>query len=58
MATPAYQSYEEAASDYLNRFQALRETKPTRDVAVTRGAGDIPVEELINRADEIADVYA
>ena len=58
MAAPAYQNYEEAARDYLLKFEALRKVKPVKTAAVTRGAGDIPVDELINRADEIADISA
>ena len=58
MAATAYQSYEEAARDYLTKFEALREVKPVKTAAVTRGVGNIAVDELITRADEIADVSA
>jgi hypothetical protein len=53
-----YGSYEEAAQDYLARFRALREAPSVPTDVVTRAAGDIPAETLIDRADEIADVSA
>ena len=58
MATIKYQTYEEAAQDYLTQFRALRDAPPSKSKAVTRGAADVPVEALITRADEIADVSA
>lgn len=58
MGASTYRSYEEAASDYLTKFQALRDAPPSKSDAVTRGAGDIQADVLINRADEIADVSA
>jgi hypothetical protein len=58
MATRTYQTYEEATQDYLARFRALRDAPPAKSRAITRGAADIPVETLIERASEIADVSA
>jgi hypothetical protein len=56
--TKTYQTYEAATQVYLTRFRALRDAPPSKSRAVTRGAADIPVETLIERADEIADVSA
>ena len=58
METKTYQTYEEAAQVYLTRFRALREAPPSESAAITRGAADIPVDILIERADEIAEVSA
>jgi hypothetical protein len=58
MSTRTYNTYEEATQEYLNSFRALRDAPPSVSEAVTRGAGDVPVETLIERADEIADVSA
>jgi hypothetical protein len=58
METKIYRTYEEAAQVYLTRFRALREAPPSESAAITRGAADIPVETLIERANEIADVSA
>lgn len=58
MATRTYQTYEEATQDYLAWFRALRDAPPVKSKTVTRGAADIPVDTLIARADEIADVSA
>jgi hypothetical protein len=56
MATGAYQSYEEAIGDYLAKFRALRDAPATRSETVTRGAGDVAAEVLIEQADEIAAI--
>lgn len=58
MGTLTYRSYEEAAQDYLARFRALREAPPAPAGAVTRGAGEVAAETLIEQADQIADVSA
>jgi hypothetical protein len=57
MATETYTTYEEAAQDYLNAFAALQQA-PAVPEAARRGAGDIPAEILIDRADEIAEASA
>jgi hypothetical protein len=56
--TKTYQTYEEAAQVYLTQFEALRDAPPSASAAVARGVADIPVETLIERANEIADVSA
>jgi hypothetical protein len=56
MATLTYLSYEEAAQDYLARFLALREAPPAPAEVVTRGAGEVAAETLIEQADQIADI--
>src|SRR5262245_12411090 len=58
MATITYRSYEDAAQDYVARFRALREAPPAPAKAVTRGAGEIAAETLIEQADQIADISA
>jgi hypothetical protein len=58
MATITYRSYEEAAQDYLARFRALREAPPAPAEVVTRGAGEVAAETLIEQADQIADISA
>ncbi len=58
MTARTYQTYEEAAQDYLARFRALRDAPAVESMTVIRGAADIPVDTLIARADEIADVSA
>ncbi len=58
METKIYRTYEEAAQVYLAHFRALRDAPPSASAAVARGAADIPVETLIERANEIADVSA
>ena len=57
METVKYDSYEQAAQEYIREFIALRQSPPAPQVA-SRGAGDIPAEILINRADAIADISA
>lgn len=56
MATKIYDTYDDAARDYLSLFRALRDAPSETSEQVTRGAGDVPVDALITRADEIADV--
>jgi len=58
METKIYRTYEEAAQVYLTQFRALREAPSSASAAVARGAAGIPVETLIERANEIADVSA
>jgi hypothetical protein len=58
MATLTYLSYEEAAQDYLARFRVLREAPPAPADVVTRGAGEVAAETLIEQADQIADISA
>lgn len=54
MAT--YQTYQDAAEDYMARFNELMDIPPGASPTATRGAGDVPVEALIERAEAIADV--
>jgi hypothetical protein len=56
--TKTYRTYDEATQDYLARFRALRDAPPVKSMTVTRGAADIPVDKLIARAEEIAEVSA
>jgi hypothetical protein len=58
MNTKTYRTYEEAAQDYVTRFHTLREAPPAPVTMVTRGAGEIAAETLIEQADQIADVSA
>jgi hypothetical protein len=58
MATLPYQSYEEAAQEYLSRLRALRDVPPVQIREITRGAETMPDETLIEQADQIADVSA
>jgi hypothetical protein len=58
MTTRTYQTYEEATQDYLARFRALRDAPAAKSRQVTRGAADIPVDTLIARAEDIAEVSA
>jgi hypothetical protein len=58
MTPKPYHSYEEAASDYLTQFRALLEVPAQVRGRVTRGAGEVPVQALIKRADAIAGVSA
>lgn len=58
MTTKTYTTYEEAAADYLAQFDALLETPTAVRGSVTRGAGDLPAEALIERAGQIADISA
>lgn len=58
MTTKIYLTYEETAQDYLNRFIALRDAPAIKSMAITRSSADIPVDTLIERADEIAEVSA
>jgi hypothetical protein len=56
MGPEVYESYEEAAQEYLARFRALRETPPAPRAVTARGAGEVAVDTLIEQADQIADV--
>lgn len=58
MVTWVYSTYEEAVQDYLSRFRSLRGAPPAPAEVVTRGAGEVAAETLIEQADEIADVSA
>lgn len=58
MTAKIYLTYEEAAQDYLDLFSALRDASAAKSKAVTRGSADIPVDNLIEQADRIADVSA
>ena len=61
MTAAAYGEYEEAARGYLSAFHSLLATPPAPRAApraARRGAGDISVAALIDRADEIAGVSA
>lgn len=58
METKIYRTYEEAVQVYLAHFRALRGASPSESAAVARGAAGIPVQTLIERANEIADVSA
>jgi hypothetical protein len=58
MSTKKYLSYEEAAADYLARFNNLLQVPVAVKGPVTRGAGEVPAEELIEQADAIADISA
>ncbi|RPI24814.1 MAG: hypothetical protein EHM61_16075 [Acidobacteria bacterium] len=57
MAT-TYESYEAAASRYLETFRSLGEAGPTTAKAITRGAGEISEEQIIDQASVIADISA
>jgi hypothetical protein len=57
MATMPYQSYEEAAQDYLAKFRALREA-PAPKAMTMRGYGEVPAETLVEYARQIADISA
>ncbi len=56
MTSAAFKSYEEAAQAYRTRLRALRQAPRGPAGATTRGAGEIPVEDLVGKAEEIADV--
>ncbi len=58
MSTKRYQSYEEAAADYLAQFNALLQVPTEVKGPVTRAAGEVPAAALIERADAIANVSA
>lgn len=58
MTIKTYQSYEEAAADYLAQFHALLQVPAEVKGAVTRGAGEVPAQALIERAGAIADISA
>jgi hypothetical protein len=58
MQAKGYQSYEEAARDYTGQFATLLDVPEGVTATTTRGAGDVPAELLIDRADEIAEVSA
>jgi hypothetical protein len=51
-----YGSYEAASRGYLARFKSLGEARPTTAGVVTRGAGEISEDQLIDHADAIADI--
>jgi hypothetical protein len=56
MASKVYQTYEEAAQDYVAQFSALLDIPEGVPAAAKRGAGDVPVEPLVERAEAIAEV--
>jgi hypothetical protein len=56
MQAKTYQTYEEAARDYRTQFTALLNVPVGVEATTTRGAGEVPAELLIDRADEIAEV--
>lgn len=56
--TSVPQTYEEAVAIYREQFAALLDVPPDAAVAATRGAGDVPTEQLIARADAIANISA
>ncbi len=58
MNAKTYQNYEEAAQEYLSRFRALRDAPRPRSGVTLRGTSGLPVETLIQHADDIADVSA
>jgi hypothetical protein len=58
MQAKSYQTYEEAARDYRAQFATLLDVPEGVEATTTRGAGDVPAELLIDRADEIAEVSA
>ncbi len=58
MNTKRYQSYEEAATEYLAQFNALLLVQLEAKDPVKRTAGEIPTQALIQHADEIADISA
>lgn len=53
-----YQAYQQLADVYMAEFRTLRDTAPSPDEKARRGAGDLPVEALVERADAIAVVSA
>ncbi len=53
-----YQTYEQLARAYMVEFHILRDTPPSPNDKTLRGAGDLPVEALIERGDAIAVVSA
>jgi len=53
-----YQTYEQSADAYMAEFRSLRETPPSADGQVRRGAANIPAQILIERADTIAATSA
>ena len=53
MPSKAYQTYEEAAQDYVAQFNALLEIPEEVPGTAKRGAGSVPVEPLIERAEAI-----
>jgi hypothetical protein len=54
--TSNYQTYEDAAKDYLAQFGTLLEIPEDASPTATRGAGDVPIESLIERAEAIAGI--
>jgi len=58
MKTIPYPAYEDAAREYLGKFNAL--TQPMQEPAgnAVRGVVDLPVELIFERAEEIADLSA
>lgn len=58
MATHPYQSYEEAAQDYLARFRSMLEAPPAPAAVATRAAGEVAADTMIENADQIADISA
>jgi hypothetical protein len=58
MSTKKYPSYEEAAVDYVAQFNALLQVPADVKGPITRAAGEVPAQALIERADAIADVSA
>ncbi len=58
MSAKSYTSYEQAAADYVAQFDAVLQVPPGTPAAARRGAGEVPVETLVQRADQIADISA
>lgn len=53
-----YPSYEAATQAYRDAFTALLVEAPGMPATVTRGAGNVPAEQLISQADTIATISA
>jgi hypothetical protein len=54
----AYQTYEEAAQDYLSRFSTLLDAPAGVEIPARRGQTAAPAVTLIERAGQIADISA
>jgi gas vesicle protein len=51
-----YRTYEDAVKDYLAQFGALLEIPEDASPTAKRGAGDVPIGSLVDRAEAIAGI--
>jgi len=58
MSGKVYRTYEEAAQEYQTQFAQLLTVPKDVSYKAPRGAGDVPVDVLIERSESIADVSA